>query len=185
MTKGDDVITRMFVLVFLVGLVPGVVSAQSFETEVRPLVQGTCVRCHGARTVTPLNFEGLGYDLTDHETFRTWEKVYERLMRGEMPPPAAPRPDADMVDTALGSLKRALVEANLAARGEQRTWLRRLTRLEYGHTITDLLRVDPAVGAEVALGLPAEADSGGFDTIASNQAMSPLHVQSYLAAADL
>ena len=179
-------ITRMFVLVFLLAvLVPGVVSAQSFETEVRPLVQGTCVRCHGARTVTPLNFEGLGYDLTDHETFRTWEKVYERLMRGEMPPPAAPRPDADVVDTALGSLKRALVDANLAARGEQRTWLRRLTRLEYGHTITDLLRVDPAVGAEVALGLPAEADSGGVDTIASNQAMSPLHVQSYLAAADL
>ena len=183
---GADVITRMFVLVFLLaGLVPGVVSAQSFETEVRPLVQGTCVRCHGARTVTPLNFEGLGYDLTDHATFQTWEKVYERLMRGEMPPPAAPRPDADMVDTALGSLKRALVDANLAARGEQRTWLRRLTRLEYGHTITDLLRVDPAVSAEVALGLPAEADSGGFDTIASNQAMSPLHVQSYLAAADL
>jgi uncharacterized membrane protein len=98
MTKGDDVITRMFVLVFLVGLVPGVVSAQSFETEVRPLVQGTCVRCHGARTVTPLNFEGLGYDLTDHETFQTWEKVYERFMRGEMPPPAAPRPAADIFD---------------------------------------------------------------------------------------
>ena len=71
---GADVITRMFVLVFLLaGLVPGVVSAQSFETEVRPLVQGTGVRCHGARTVTPLNFEGLGYDLTDHATFLTWE----------------------------------------------------------------------------------------------------------------
>ena len=68
-------INRVFCLAFLVGLVPGVVSAQSFETEIRPLVQGTCVRCHGVGTVTPLSFEGLGYDLTDHATFQTWEKV--------------------------------------------------------------------------------------------------------------
>ena len=116
---GADVINRVFCLTFLVGLVPGVVSAQSFETEVRPLVLGTCVRCHGVGTVTPLSFEGLGYDLTDHETFQTWEKVYERLVRGEMPPPAAPQPDPGVVEMVLGSLKRALVDANLAARGEQ------------------------------------------------------------------
>ena len=182
---GADVINRVFCLAFLVGLVPGVVSAQSFEAEVRPLVQGTCVRCHGVGTVTPLSFEGLGYDLTDHETFQMWEKVYERLVRGEMPPPAAPQPDPGVVEMVLGSLNRALVDANLAARGEQRTSLRRLTRLEYGYTVADLLLVDTAVGTELAQGLPAEADSGRFDTIASNQAMSPLHVQSYLAAADL
>ena len=182
---GADVINRAFCLAFLVGLLPGVASAQSFETEVRPLVQGTCVRCHGVGTVTPLSFEGLGYDLTDHETFQTWEKVYERLVRGEMPPPAAPQPDPGAVEMVLGSLKRALVAANLAARGEQRTSLRRLTRLEYGYTVADLLLVDTAVGTELAQGLPAEADSGGFDTVAANQSMSPLHVKSYLAAADL
>ena len=121
----------------------------------------SCVRCHGVRTVTPLNLVDLGYDLADHETFRTWEKVYERLERDEMPPATAPQPDAAVVDPALGSLKPALIEASLAARGEQRTPLRRLTRLEYGHTITDLLYVDEVIGSELARGLPAEADSGG------------------------
>ena len=170
----------------LVGLwaVSGIASAQSLEADMAPLVEASCLTCHGDRTVTPLNLARLGFDLTDHETFRTWEKVYERLEKGEMPPAAAPRPDADVVETALGSLKRALVAANLAARGEHRTPLRRLTRLEYANTIQDLLEIDEEIATELSLTIPVEADSGGFDTVSANQSMSPLHVRSYLAAAD-
>ena len=175
---------RTSLLLVAVVLVASIASAQSFEDAVRPLVRESCIRCHGVRTVTPLNLIDLGYDLTDHETFKTWEKVYERLDRGEMPPATAPQPDQATVDTVLVSLKRALTDANLSARGGQRTPLRRLTRLEYGYTISDLLGVDEAIGAELSNLLPAEADSGGFDTVAANQTMSPLHVQSYLAAAD-
>ncbi len=170
----------------LVGLwaTSGVASAQSLEADMTALVETSCLACHGDRTVTPLNLVRLGFDLTEHETFRTWEKVYERLEKGEMPPAAAPQPDAAVVETALGSLKRALVDANLAARGEHRTPLRRLTRLEYAYTLQDLLGIDEEIATELSLTLPAEADSGGFDTVAANQSMSPLHVRSYLAAAD-
>ena len=169
---------------FFLGIVSSVASAQSFEADVTPLVKASCLRCHGDRTATPLNLARLGFDLTDHETYRAWEKVYHRLSTGEMPPPAAPRPEAAMVETALGSLKRSLVDANLAARGEQRTPLRRLTRLEYVYTIQDLLGIDEAIATELGQTLPAEADSGGFDTVASHQSLSPLHVQSYLDVAD-
>ena len=165
-------------------LASGVASAQSVEADVAPLVKGTCLACHGDRTVTPLNLASLGFDLTDRATYRAWERVYERVANGEMPPATMPRPDAAVVETALGSLKRALVEANLVARGGQRTPLRRLTRLEYAYTISDLLRLDEAVGMELSQVLPAEADSGGFDTVAARQSMSPLHVQAYLDAAD-
>ena len=176
---------RLRVALALVALAPaGTAAAQSFEDSVKPLVRESCVRCHGVRTLTPLNLVDLGYDLTDRDTFKTWEKVYERLDRGEMPPATAAQPDRAVVDTALTQLKRSLTDANLAARGEQRTPLRRLTRLEYGYTIQDLLGVDEAIGAELATLLPAEADSGGFDTVAANQSMSPLHVRSYLEAAD-
>lgn len=102
-----------------------------------------------------------------------------------MPPRTARRrPDPAIVATALGSLKRALIDANLAARGGQRTPLRRLTRLEYEYTIQDLLLIDEALGTALGRMLPAEADSGGFDTVAASQGMSPLHVRSYLDAAD-
>ena len=112
----------------------GMASAQSFESAVAPLVESSCLQCHGAQTVTPLNLSQLGFDLTDAETVRAWTKVYERVEKGEMPPASARGPDAEVVETALGSLKDALVTANLTARGGHRTPLRRLTRLEYGYT---------------------------------------------------
>ena len=62
--------------------------------------------------------------------------------------------------------------------------LRRRTRLEFGYTIADLLRIDEAIALELVQALPTEADSGCFDTVAANQSMSSLHVQSYLIAAD-
>jgi len=48
-------------LVFVAALVTGagVASAQSFEADVAPLVQASCVQCHGVRTVTPLSLAGL------------------------------------------------------------------------------------------------------------------------------
>ena len=168
----------------LLGMAAAATSGQPLEDDVGPLVRESCVRCHGVRTVTPLNLVDLGYDLSDRETFRTWEKVYERLERGEMPPSTAPRPKTAAVESALGALRQALSEASLVARGEQRGALRRLTRFEYANTVSDLLGVDPEIGTELSLTLPAEADSGGFDTVAANQSMSPLHVRSYLAAAD-
>jgi hypothetical protein len=64
-------------------LVASAASAQSFEPDVTPLVKTSCLRCHGDRTATPLNLARLGFDLTDHETFKAWEKVYERLEKGE------------------------------------------------------------------------------------------------------
>ena len=166
------------------GLVPAAAAAQSFEEDVRPLVETSCLACHGARTVTPLDVGSLGHDLSDRGTFRAWERIHERVRSGEMPPRGAPRPDPAVVETALAGLKRALVDANLAARGELRTPLRRLTRLEYAYTVADLLRLDEEVGLDLSRGLPAEADSGGFDTVAANQSMSPLHVRAYLEAAD-
>ena len=168
----------------LAGVASGGAAAQSFEADVAPLVETSCMTCHGARTATPLDMSSLGHDLTDRATFRAWERIYERVENGEMPPRGVRRPDAAVVETALGSLKRALVDANLAARNGPRTPLRRLTRLEYAYTIQDLLGVDEAVGLDLSQGLPAEADSGGFDTVAANQSMSPLHVRAYLEAAD-
>ncbi len=167
-----------------VGLFSGVALAQSFEADVTPLVESSCLRCHGPRTATPLNLSELGFDLADHDTFRAWEKVYTRVARGEMPPAAAPQPDAAVAETALASLKGALVEASLAVRGGQRTPLRRLTRLEYEYTVQDLLGLDDALRQDLRQLLPGEPDTGGFDVVAAKQGISPFHVRSYLAAAD-
>ena len=180
MSKSFPVLLAVLVL----GGVSTVASAQSFEADVTPLVESSCLRCHGPRTATPLNLSELGHDLGDDATFRAWEKVYTRVSRGEMPPAAAPQPDAAVAETALGLLKRALTDASLAARGGQRTPLRRLTKLEYEYTVQDLLGLDEALRRDLGELLPSEPDTASFDMVAASQGISPLHVRSYLDAAD-
>lgn len=165
-------------------LATGLASAQSFQTEVAPFIEATCIRCHDAETQTPLDMTKLGHDLADRDTFKTWVRIYERVKNREMPPRSEPRPKRAQLEKALASMKVSLVDANLAARGPQRTALRRLTRLEYGYTIQDLLHIDEGFAVELSQMLPAEADSGGYDTVAANQSMSSLHVRSYLKAAN-
>ena len=164
----------------LAALVP----VHAFEAEVASLVQKHCIACHTGTILAPLDLAGLGYDIADPATFGAWARVYERLENGEMPPAGALMPDADELATALASMKESLLEANLAARNGQRTPLRRLTRLEYGYTIQDLLGIDEAQGMDLIQNLPAEADTGRFDTVAAKQGISALHVRSYLDAAD-
>lgn len=60
---------------------------------------------------------------------------------------------------------------------------RRLTRLEYAHTLEELLKLHPDAAAHVATALPPEADSIDFDTLAANQGLSGLHIRGYLDAA--
>ncbi len=175
---------RVLVASVTIGLVSSVASAQTFEVDVTPLVESSCLRCHGPRTATPLNLSELDFDLSDHDTFRAWEKVYTRVSLGEMPPAAAPQPDASVAETALESLKGALIEASLAARGGQRAPLRRLTRLEYEYTLQDLLDLDDALRLDLRQLIPSEPDTGGFDVVAAKQGISPFHVRSYLDAAD-
>jgi hypothetical protein len=165
-------------------LVAGQASGDSFETEVKSLFEASCQLCHGENTATPLNVQELSYDLGDAETYRTWQHIYNRLERGEMPPMEVSGTVRSLIDNALAALKPALVDANIAARGGSRTALRRLTRLEYANTLQDLLHLDAEVAASLTITLPAEVDTGGFDTVASKQDISALHVRGYLSAAD-
>ena len=158
--------------------------AGAFEDDLKPLVQKYCIACHTGTVIAPLDMAGLGFDLGDAATYRSWVRIYERLENGEMPPAGALRPEPADLARRLPTLKQALTVANLRARDGQRTPLRRLTRLEYAYTIQDLLGLDEAQALDLIQNLPAEADTGGFDTVAAKQGISALHVRGYLDAAD-
>ena len=177
-------IRSLLALFVFVSVLPNNAPAQSIQTDVAPFIDATCMKCHNAETETPLDMTKLGHDLADRDTFKTWVRIYERAKNREMPPSSEPRPKRAELEHMLASLKGTLVDANLAARGPQRTPLRRLTRLEYAYTIEDLLSVDEEIASELSKLLPAEADSGGFNTVSVHQSMSSLHVRSYLKAAD-
>ena len=164
--------------------VVGHASADSFEAEVEPMLEASCLLCHGEGTVTPLNMQELSYDLGDAEVYRTWQHIYNRIERGQMPPMEVTDTVRSLIENALAALKPALVDANIAARGGSRAELRRLTQLEYAYSLQDLLHLDAEMATAMASELPAAADTGGFDTVAKNQDISSLHVRGYLRAAD-
>ena len=158
--------------------------AAEFKSDIQPLLESSCLACHANTILTPLDISQLSFDLSNPTVFRTWSRVYERLERNEMPPAPGPYPDTAIKNRALRSLAAALSDANHEARGDQRTPLRRLTRLEYKNTMQDLLGIDESLAEELVQSLPAEAESGGFDTVAKHQGISALHIRSYLEAAD-
>ena len=165
-------------------LLLGMGHLQAFDSEFTSLSEASCAICHSSADLSPLNLKTLSRDLSEPRILQTWIRIYDRVAAGEMPPTGAVRASDEVVDRALAALKSSLIEANLAARGEDRSALRRLTRLEYAYTLEDLLQIDEAIGQELAATLPAEADSGSFDTLADKQGMSAMHVRSYLSAAD-
>ena len=155
---------------------------QAFKAAVEPLIEASCIDCHDADTETELNFESLKHDLTNPDTFRQWVKIFDRVQKGDMPPKKKKRPDKELKNKAMAALGDDLRTENLKQQSatKGRVPSRRLTRLEFENTLHDLL----GIRGDLARYLPPENASSSFDTIAVDQGISPVHIRSYLAAAD-
>lgn len=142
-----------------------------------------CTECHDdLEAEANLNLLDLSFDLSDPEVFRKWQRVYERVHDGEMPPAKKPRPDPEASEIFLGALLDPLVKTDLAAaQSEGRVHSRRLTRVEYEYTLHDLLGIDvPLTGL-----LPEDPATAGFETVAAGQQLSQHQLARYLDTADL
>ncbi|MFK7821538.1 MAG: DUF1592 domain-containing protein [Planctomycetaceae bacterium] len=179
---------RQFVVSLLMTLSPVSLATadESLKKSVAPLVQSSCIDCHDSGTETRLDFKSLTYDLSDPAIAAQWEGIFDRVSEGEMPPASEPRPDRDKTNAAMTALRKSLHTASKLRQGKAgRVSSRRLTRLEYAYTIRDLLQIEGTGFADaLAEMLPPESDTGGFDTVGATQRTSPLHIRSYLQAAD-
>ena len=150
------------------------------NAQVKTLIQESCIHCHDESTDTALNFDSLDFDLKNEKTFAMWERIYDRVKAGEMPPEDEDRPDGNVLKKALSQIKSSLTARSLAIQAKNgRSTIRRLTRTEYEYSLHDLLGID----TELARLLPAENEAG-FDTVAENQGISQLHARAWLTAAN-
>ena len=142
-----------------------------------------CVECHDAEVSKgDLNLLDLAFEPGKPDNFKVWQRVVERVESGEMPPEKKPRPDHDKSEAFLAGLREPLIatdRADILEKGRVHT--RRLTRLEYQHSLHDLLGIDiPLTGL-----LPEDPLSNGFETVASGQQLSYHQLSRYLDVADL
>lgn len=142
-----------------------------------------CIECHDSDvTKGGLDLEALTFDLSDARSFQNWQKIFERVRDGEMPPKKKPQPERPVVETFLDGLKAPLLKADaadIAANGRVRS--RRLTRTEYEHTLHDLLGIDIPLKTL----LPEDSESHGFETVSDGQQLSHHQLARYLDVADL
>lgn len=163
-------------LVFCVGLnATNMVSGQIATSELS-FLNSHCADCHdnGAEE-GGFVLGDLRNDLADEGDFAKWERVFDRIELGEMPPEDSDQPSEQSRSDFLSKLGKKLVDAHQARKS---TVLRRLNRREYENTLNDLF------GTELKLVdlLPEDGRSHEFDNIGSSLGISMVHLKKYIEA---
>ncbi|MEM7476387.1 MAG: DUF1592 domain-containing protein [Planctomycetota bacterium] len=138
-----------------------------------------CADCHSdGISEGGFDLERLEAELSDPAQFATWQRVFDRIDSGEMPPEDSDTPDRNEQSKFLQSVGRNLHKQHERIKG---TVLRRLNRREYENTLNDLF------GTELQLEgmLPVDAKSHEFDNVGEALGISMVHLQQYLTAIDL
>lgn len=145
-----------------------------FKSQVTPFIANHCSRCHGDKkrkgavtfTYALRNPGAASFKLL-------WERASDQMKTRNMPP-------HDEEDQPTEQERREIVEwingvKYLSPRDPGQFIIRRLSKVEYGNTLHDLLGVDP----QLAHDLPDEVVGAGY-----TNTLSPLLMEQYLAIAN-
>jgi len=145
---------------------------KSFRQHVEPFVKQYCAECHGDRPKAGLNLKVAVRKPGDPAFSRKWMECIANVNAHDMPPDDADQPSDDERQRFLDALAKLKY---LSARDPGPFVIRRLTKVEYGNTLHDLLGVDASVAAE----LPDEVAGEGY-----MNSLSPLQSEQYLGIAN-
>ena len=152
-----------------------------FAHTISPFITDNCLDCHDAATQkADVNLEGLLAGGPDKDR-PTWERVFDKVRHGEMPPKNQPRPDAAQTLAFTQWLSHEFDRQDqVAPPNVGRVAIRRLNRSEYDNTVRDLLGVDFHPGDD----FPPDDSGYGFDNNGDVLSLSPLLMEKYLKAAE-
>lgn len=156
-------------------------SAETLTGQLKSLFEDHCVHCHGADAQkAQLRLDTLSDDLSDPAVSRRWEKVFDKITSGEMPPKSEARPPEALVTSAKKLLREQLHQTSLQRQREEgRVVVRRLNGTEYENTLHDLLGINVPL-REL---LPEDSSSAGFDNVSVGLDLSATHFLRYQDAA--
>lgn len=143
------------------------------------LINRYCATCHNQK----LRTAKLALDVLDlshpEKDALIWERAIRKLRGGMMPPPGAPRPPLEAVNTLATYLEDSLDKAAAADPNPGSVRIHRLNRVEYANAMRDMFGIE----VDSAALLPTDGISDGFDNIADALKVSPSFVDQYIMAA--
>ncbi|HEY6228034.1 MAG TPA: DUF1592 domain-containing protein, partial [Verrucomicrobiae bacterium] len=145
-----------------------------FKDVVTPFVETYCTRCHGQEKQRGgINLAPALKKPGESASSQRWKQALAVVRSHDMPPDeASKQPTDEERQKFLDGLAKIKF---LSAKDPGPYVIRRLTKVEYGNTLHDLLGVDPAIASE----LPDEVFGEGY-----LNTLSPLQSEQYLAIAN-
>jgi hypothetical protein len=142
-----------------------------------------CYECHDEDSGKgDLDLTAVPFALNNLKNREIWERVFDRVYEGEMPPKKKPQPKPAQKTAFIKALGTPLIKADDAFKEKTgRVNVRRLTRREYEFTMHELLGIDVPLQNL----LPEDQVTHSFETVASGQQLSHFLLKSYLDAADI
>ncbi len=158
------------------------VAAKPAWEDVRPVLEKYCYSCHGGEeTEGEIDLKALHAKPGVAANYDFWENVMWVMEDEEMPPEDDPQPTPAEKQQLLEWLGGALVAAANANAGDPGlVTIRRLTNVEYDHTIRDLTGID----FDLAKNFQPDGGGGeGFSNVGDVLFVNPQQLGSYLSAA--
>ena len=148
-----------------------------YQNHVRPILQTHCFECHGEeKQKGEMRLDILDWDMVNGYDAERWHSALNVINLGEMPPKKKKQlSDAERV-AVVNWMTENLKKAAIAKQKDNKTVMRRLTRLQYTNSLKDLLGVSANFG-EV---LPEDGKSKtGFSNNGNILQTSSLHIDYY------
>lgn len=154
----------------------------SYSSDVLPIVKKYCGDCHnGDEPEAGISFAKYVDEAALLKDRKTWERCFEMISQGSMPPADSPQPTADEKAKLIEYLEEALFRIDCTKISDPgRVTIRRLNRTEYNNTIRDLL----GVAVRPADDFPSDDVGYGFDNIGDVLSLPPLLMEKYFDAAE-
>ena len=153
-----------------------------YVTDIRPFFEQYCFDCHeGEYAEEGLALDGYADIASIQADRRHWEKVFDRIRVGAMPPSDSDQPTEEELERVVAWLDHTLFYVNCdLAPDPGRVTIRRLNRAEYNNTVRDLV----GVNFRPADDFPSDDVGYGFDNIGDVLSVPPLLIEKYLDAAE-
>ena len=164
----------------------GLFCASALHAELpKTFLKQYCYKCHGPdKQKAKRRFDTLPATIKDFRQQEQWQEMVDQLNLGEMPPEDEKQPSQAELLSAIKTLTEDIARARENFAGTSRhTTLRRLNKVEYQKTISDLLslNIDAWNPAE---DFPAEVTAEGFDNDGAQLVTSGLLLEKYFPAAE-
>ena len=158
--------------------------AAGLTPEVRQFLDTHCADCHDADGKKGgFSLDQLDAGHAGPDQLGLMVRLYDQTVSGEMPPKKKAQPTPEARKAFLAELGTTLLAKETELAGDSgRTSVRRMNRVEYEHTLRDLLHL-PLLNVKDLL--PEDGQQFGFDKVAGALDISHVQMAKYLEVADV